>query len=32
MKDTDMDERQELHSKMVKQLLLEYLKGDEVDD
>lgn len=32
MKDTDMNQREELHSKMIKQLLLEYLKGEEVDE
>jgi len=27
MKDTDIDERNELHAKMIKQMLLDYLKG-----
>jgi len=28
MKDTDIDERNELHAKMIKQMLLDYLKGE----
>eukprot|EP01084_Bolivina_argentea_P018969 35299_1 len=31
MKDSDMNERQELHSKWIKQLLLQYLKGQEIE-
>jgi len=30
MKDTDIDEREELHGKCIKQMLLEYLRGKEV--